>query len=113
MALAGFMTIPMHQNFVLVNMIGGMVSRYHNMEVAMSDSAKNDNGGHEGPDKDKMFVIKIDRTEYKVHEEILTGAELRQLPNPDIGPDRDLFEVVPGGSDIKIETSTEVRMRHG
>lgn len=113
MALAGFIAIPMHRNFVLVNLIGGVVSRYHNMEVAMSDSAKNDNGGHDGPNKDKMFVIKIDRTEYKVHQEILTGAELRQLSNPEIGPDRDLFEVVPGGSDIKIEASTQVPMRHG
>lgn len=79
----------------------------------MNDSAKNDNGGHPGPDKDKKFVIKIDRTEYKVSQEILTGAELRQLPNPDIGPDRDLFEVVPGGSDIKIEAAAQVKMRHG
>lgn len=40
----------------------------------MNDSAKNDKGGHSEPDKDKKFVIKIDRTEYKVHEELLTGA---------------------------------------
>lgn len=79
----------------------------------MNDSAKNDNGGHPEPDKDKKFVIKIDRAQYKVREEVLTGAELRQLPNPDIGSDRDLFEVVPGGSDIKIEASAQVKMRHG
>lgn len=79
----------------------------------MNDSAKNGNGDHSKPDKDKKFVIKIDRAEYKVSQETLTGAELRQLPNPDIGPDRDLFEVVPGGSDIKIEASAQVTMRHG
>lgn len=43
----------------------------------MNDSAKNDNGGHPEPDKDKKFVIKVDRTEYKVREESLTGAKLR------------------------------------
>jgi hypothetical protein len=61
----------------------------------------------------RPFDIKIDRTEYQVRERELTGAELRQLPKPPIGPDRDLFEVVPGGSDIKIADDQEVRMRDG
>lgn len=59
------------------------------------------------------FDIKIDRAEYKVHERKLSGAELRALPRPAIGPDRDLFEVVPGGSDRKIEASAEIKMRDG
>lgn len=59
------------------------------------------------------FEIRIDRTEYKVRRAVLTGAEIRKIPNPDIGNDRDLFEVVPGGSDLKIELATEVRMRDG
>lgn len=67
--------------------------------------------GH--PDPPKSFEIKIDRTTYKVHQDVLTGAELRRLPEPDIGADRDLFEVVPGGSDLKIEASTRVEMRNG
>lgn len=64
-------------------------------------------------DKDKVFDIKIDRTEYQVRKKVLTGADLRKLPEPDIGPDRDLFEVVPGGSDLKIEMNTKVKMRDG
>ncbi|MEI9424193.1 multiubiquitin domain-containing protein [Mesorhizobium sp. Cs1299R1N1] len=60
-----------------------------------------------------MFEIKIDRMNYKVSESVLTGAQLRQLPEPDIGPDRDLFEVVPGGSDVKIEADANVEMRNG
>lgn len=59
------------------------------------------------------FEIKIDRNEYKVKERVLTGAQLRQLPNPHIGPERDLFEVVPGGSDKKIENEVKVKMRDG
>lgn len=63
--------------------------------------------GHE------VFVIKIDRKEYKVTVPQLTGAQLRKLPEPDIGADRDLFEVVPGGSDRKIANEQEVKMRDG
>lgn len=66
-----------------------------------------------GDDRPKVFEIKIDRTTYKVHEPSLTGAELRQLPTPDIGSDRDLFEVVPGGSDLKIEGEARVEMHSG
>ncbi len=61
----------------------------------------------------RPFLIKIDRAEYPVRERVLTGAQLRQLPTPPIGPDRDLFEVVPGGSDVKIADEQEVRMRDG
>ena len=61
----------------------------------------------------RSFTIKIDRTEYQVHERMRTGAQLRQLARPPIGPDRDLFEVVPGGSDLKILDDTEVKMRDG
>jgi hypothetical protein len=64
-------------------------------------------------ERDRPFDIKIDRTEYKVHERFLTGAQLRQLPKPPIGPDRDLFEVVPGGSDEKIADNKKVKMRDG
>ena len=41
------------------------------------------------------YNIRIDRTDYKVPEQKRTGAQLRKLPTPPIGPDRDLFEVVP------------------
>jgi hypothetical protein len=71
------------------------------------------NGGNSGPGGDKAFEIKIDRTEYKVRKEVLKGSDLRKLPEPDIGPERDLFEVVPGGSDLKIENGMDVKMRDG
>ncbi len=59
------------------------------------------------------FEIKIDRNQYRVHQATLTGSELRKLPTPPIGPERDLFEVVPGGSDKKIEDGDVVKMRDG
>lgn len=42
------------------------------------------------------FQIQIDRVHYTVSKEKMTGAEVRHVPTPPIGPDRDLFEVVPG-----------------
>ncbi len=71
-------------------------------------------GGNPGQGGGKSpFKIRIDRQEFTVRQEAMTGAELRGLPDPDIGPDRDLFEVVPGGSDRKIELTDRVKMREG
>jgi hypothetical protein len=81
------------------------------MEVAMSEKHHDDDIGR--PDRPKAFEIKIDRTTYKVSEPVLTGEQLRRLPEPDVGLDRDLFEVVPGGSDLKIETDARVELRNG
>lgn len=68
-------------------------------------------GGHGPPEK--VFHIRIDRVGFTVDVSELTGAQLRQLPTPPIGPDRDLFEVVPGGSDRKIADADVIAMRDG
>lgn len=67
-------------------------------------------GGDHGPQR---FQIQIDREHFTVTKERMTGAEIRRLPAPPIGPDRDLFEVVPGGTDRKIEDTTVVEIRNG
>lgn len=59
------------------------------------------------------FEIKIDRSTYRVEQDKMTGRQLRVLPSPPIGPEFDLFEVVPGGSDRKIEDNEVVEMRNG
>lgn len=59
------------------------------------------------------FEIQIDRKHYKVESKEMTGAQLRVLPSPPIGPDRDLFKVVPGGNDLKIGNDDIVRMENG
>lgn len=59
------------------------------------------------------FHIKIDRTEYKVTVEELTGEQLRQLPHPPIGADRDLFEVIPDQPDRKITPDYVVEIYNG
>lgn len=69
-------------------------------------------GAGAGSEKDR-FQIQIDRVHYTVEQDNLTGAQLRGLVTPPIGPERDLFEVVPGGTDRKIEDAETVRMRNG
>jgi aspartate 1-decarboxylase len=59
------------------------------------------------------YEIQIDRVHYTVHRARMTGAELRQVPTPPIGPDRDLFEVIPGHSDKKIENTEVVEIHNG
>lgn len=60
--------------------------------------------------------IKIDRNERIVPPDLLkggtlTGSEIRQVGS--VGQDRDLFEVVPGGSDRRIENDDAVETRNG
>jgi hypothetical protein len=73
-------------------------------------SGKNDNPGHGNEEK---FQIQIDRNHYTVTQEKMTGAQIRHAPSPPIGPDRDLFLVVPGGSDRKIADDEVVEIRNG
>ena len=59
------------------------------------------------------FEIQIDRVFYTVDQKHMTGLELRALPSPPIGPDFDLFEVMPGGTDRKIGDEEVVKIRNG
>lgn len=73
----------------------------------MSEEAASEHG------KPKAFHIKIDRVEFRVEEAELTGAQLRSLPSPPIGADRDLFEVIPGQPDRKISDTDVVEIANG
>jgi len=64
--------------------------------------------------KDKKVTIKIDKETFHVDKEQMTGAELRQLPNPPIGPDRDLFLIKPGpAEDERIADDQTVELKNG
>jgi hypothetical protein len=65
------------------------------------------------PDRPDQFQIHIDRTHITVTKTEMTGAELRALPTPPIGEDRDLFEVVPGQPDRKVGLNDIVKIRNG
>jgi hypothetical protein len=59
------------------------------------------------------YEIQIDRVHYTVHQDKMTGSELRLVPKAPIGPDRDLFEVIPGHKDRKIEDTEVVEIHNG
>jgi hypothetical protein len=63
---------------------------------------------HEPP----IHII-IDKKEYTAPQPVMTGSELRALAKPPIGPDRDLFLVVPGKDDEKIGNSQPVPLKSG
>ena len=69
--------------------------------------------GDKGIENQHHFEIQIDRVHYAVTESEMTGAELRAVPPTPIGSPRDLFEVVPGGIDLKIGDSDIVHIRSG
>jgi Multiubiquitin len=62
---------------------------------------------------EESYHIQIDRAECTVHQNRMTGEQLRHVPPVPIPPDRDLFEVVPGGSDRKIANDEVVEIRNG
>jgi len=59
------------------------------------------------------FHIQIDRVHFTVNQRKLTGAQLRALPTPPIGSDRDLYEIRPGDQDRLIGDAEEVAIRDG
>lgn len=79
----------------------------------MSTGNDENQGRPNGPPPAHEYHIQMDRGHYTVLLEQMTGLELRQVPSPSIGPDRDLFEVVPGGTDRKIGDVDSVRIQDG
>lgn len=67
----------------------------------------------EPPKPPKQITIHIDRKPYQVTAHELTGAEIRVLPDPDIGPEFDLWLEVPGGEDEKIANDQVVKLKDG
>ena len=63
--------------------------------------------------KPTKFQIQIDRVHYEVTVDEMTGAEVRRVPDPDIGADRDVFEVIPGQPDRKLGDADVVEIRNG
>lgn len=65
------------------------------------------------PKPEKQIVVHIDRKSFKVDEGELSGSELRALPEPDVGPEFDLWLEVPGGEDDRIENEEKAKLRNG
>jgi hypothetical protein len=66
------------------------------------------------PNPEHEIPVVIDHKPYKAPKSPMTGAELKALANPPIGPDFDLFQVMPGpADDVKIEDGTSVELKPG
>jgi hypothetical protein len=63
--------------------------------------------GHEA----KLVTITIDRDSFEVPKGEMTGAALRELPEPNVPADRDLWEDRPGDRDRKIEPTDVVKIK--
>ena len=72
-----------------------------------------DGDGLEKPDPEKVFDIQIDRVTYQVTQTRMTGAALRRVPEPPIPADRDLFEIIPGRPDRKVEEDDRILISDG
>jgi hypothetical protein len=86
----------------------------------MEASMKQDDQNAQRPERDdehgrehRHFEIRIDHVQYTVTLRQMTGQQLRHVPKPPIGPDRDLFEVVAGGTKRKIGDEEVVEIRNG
>lgn len=83
-----------------------------NSEADASEKPDPDTDGSKKPEP-KVFHIQIDRTEYDVSDEKLTGAQLRRVPQTPIPPERDLFQIIPGHPDLKIKDDDTVEIHDG
>jgi hypothetical protein len=90
-----------------------MVSFSHDfkedIQMAAEDVKRVDQGKH-------PIRIQIDRVHFEVTASVMTGAELRVVPPPPQGPigaDRDLFLVIPGGTDEKIADDQTLNLHNG
>jgi hypothetical protein len=63
--------------------------------------------------KGRPFPIFVDKQKFDVTSDKITGAAVRALPTPPIGPDRDLYLVVPGGDDELVGDTESVAIKPG
>ena len=84
--------------------------------VALGPTAHTGEGGDPQPVERVVLHVRVDRQDIEVlpsdlHDGALTGRQIRELASPPIGADRDVFEIVPGGSDTKITDEDTVTIR--
>lgn len=61
----------------------------------------------------EKLTIVIDSKKYRAPSRSLTGAQLRRLADPDIGPDYDLWQEVPGDEDNLVDDKERIKLRDG
>lgn len=61
----------------------------------------------------EKLTIVIDSKKYRAPARVMTGAKLRRLADPDIGPGFDLWQEVPGGEDNLVDDRERVKLSDG
>lgn len=81
----------------------------------MNDSTTQDHGDNDNENKGHghEVTIHVDKSHFAVEQSSLTGSEIRHLPNPPIGDDRDLYQEVPSGEDLLIGDDISVELHNG
>lgn len=60
------------------------------------------------------ITIYVNKHPFRVRDEPLTGAALKELPTPPIGPDLDLVRIMHGGeSDLFVRPDEVVELQDG
>lgn len=62
---------------------------------------------HDNEGSPRVIPIFIDQVKYDAPANVLTGAALRALPDPDVPADRDLWLEVPGPKDDDLVDPTK------
>lgn len=72
--------------------------------------------GHEDGDElhpgEKLTIV-IDAKQYRAPTRKMTGAQLRRLAEPNIGPEYDLWQEVPCGDDNIVDDKERITLRDG
>jgi hypothetical protein len=65
---------------------------------------------HRSPSDDGVAYAQIDRLPYRVKVGAYTGAQIRAFAHPPIGPERELWLLVPGAFDRPIDDDDSVEI---
>ena len=68
--------------------------------------------GDELRPSEKLAIV-IDNKKYRAPARVMAGAQLRRLADPDIGPDFDLWQEIPGDEDNLVSDHERIKLADG
>lgn len=61
----------------------------------------------------EKLTIVIDGKKYRAPARVMNGVQLRRLAEPNIGPEYDLWQEVPGGEDNLVDDKERIKLADG
>lgn len=71
-----------------------------------------DKDGDELHPGEKRTIV-IDGKKYRAPAPAMTGAQLRRLADPNIGPEYDLWQEIPGDEDNLVDDKDRIKLHDG